>query len=310
MTRNSLKCGVRLSMLLLAGVFAFTGGAAAEKGEISLLGFYATGDFGTNSDSATRTMTLRYVTGRDYQVRVDLPVVSRDSALGPVHTGLGPVSGGPPTGNGGTGQGSDGSGQGPGGGSGPTDGASQQNDVISVGAGDGREAGLGDVRLAVARRVAGGGIKLFRTDAVLELKVPTADEDAGLGTGEPDARVGVTGEYRFWSATGFGGVGWNRLGDPSWIELNDVFDAFLGVESNPLAGERLIVSGWLEGHEEVFEGPGGRLALGVGLRTTGSRRWRVAITRNVGGSYDETTLLFGPTFGAPSAGPGILGVER
>jgi len=308
MTGSSLTGGVRLPILLLAGVFAFAGGAAAAaaaaaKGEISLLGFYATGDYGTDSDSDVQSMTLRYVTGRDYQVRVDLPVVSRDSALGAVCTGLGPVAGGSGSGNGG-------SGQGPGGSSGSTDGSPQQNDVISVGAGDSRETGLGDVRLAVARRVAGGGIKLFRTDAVLELKVPTADEDAGLGTGELDARVGVSGEYRFWSATGFGGIGWNRLGDPSWIELDDVFDAFVGVESNPLAGERLIVSGWLEGHEEVFEGPGGRLALGVGLRTTGSRRWRVSITRKVGGSYDETTLLFGPTFGAPSAGPGILGVER
>lgn len=304
MTGSSMTSGVRLRMLLLAGVFAFTGGVeAAEKGEISLLGYYASGDWGTNSDSDVQSMTLRYVTGGDYQVRVDLPVVSRDSALGAVCTGLGPIAGGSGSGHGG-------SGQGPGGSSSSTDGHPRQNDVISVGAGDSRETGLGDVRLAVARRVAGGGIKLFRTDAVLELKVPTADEDAGLGTGELDARIGVSGEYRFWSATGFGGVGWNRLGDPSWIELDDVFDAFVGVESNPLAGERLIVSGWLEGHEEVLEGPGSRLAVGVGLRTTGSGRWRVSVTRKIGGSYDETTLLFGPTFGAPVAGPGILGVER
>jgi hypothetical protein len=162
----------------------------------------------------------------------------------------------------------------------------------------------------VARRLAGGGAKLFRTDAALELKLPTADEDAGLGTGELDARATVSGEIRSWSVTGFGGIGWSRLGDPSWIELEDVFDAFLGLESNPLAGERLVLSGWLEGHEEVVQGPGGHLALGIGLRTTGSMRWKLSVTTEVGGSYDETTVLFGPSFGAPALGPGIRGVER
>jgi len=75
---------------------------------------------------------------------------------------------------------------------------------------------------------------LFRLDTSLEVKIPTASVEEYLGTGEWDYRIGFAGEYRFWSATTYGGVGWNRLGDPAWIDFNDVIDVVAGVDSDPL----------------------------------------------------------------------------
>ena len=39
-------------------------------------------------------------------------------------------------------------------------------------------------------------------------------------------------------------MGWNVLGDPAAVKLDDVFDAYVGVDSEPFAGQRfdLVVS--------------------------------------------------------------------
>src|SRR5262245_25228730 len=67
------------------------------------------------------------------------------------------------------------------------------------------QTGLGDVRIEIMGELAGGGARLFRLAAELDAKAPTADADRRLGTGRWDARIGLLGERRFWSATLFGG---------------------------------------------------------------------------------------------------------
>jgi hypothetical protein len=151
--------------------------------------------------------------------------------------------------------------------------------------------GLGDVRLEIQGDLAGGGARLYRFTGELNAKAPTADESRGLGTGGWDARVGLLGERRFWSATLFGGAGFNRLGDPRKIELRDVPDGFLGVESEPWRGLRAAL--WVEGHGAVLEGSEARSAVGVGVRSSGGRPWRLITTVGLTGSEEEIGFLFG-----------------
>jgi hypothetical protein len=140
-----------------------------------------------------------------------------------------------------------------------------------------RESGLGDVRLALAGDLAGGGARLVRVEGVAVVKAPTADAGRGLGTGEWDLRLGLGGERRFWSATAFAGVGWNRLGDPPGLDLRDPADAYLGVESEPGAGG-LTWGAWVEGSGPAARGAGGRAALGAGVTGVGRFPWRLVAT--------------------------------
>ncbi len=150
-----------------------------------------------------------------------------------------------------------------------------------------------------SRSLGGGGARLFRTAAELDVKAPTGNERAGLGTGEWDARLGLLGERRFWSATLFAGAGYNRLGDPERIELRDVPDGLLGVESEPWHGLRGSL--WLEGHGAVQAGTGSRSALGIGVRGAGSRSWRAAATLGLTGADKEVGFVLGVSLAAPGS---------
>ncbi len=66
-------------------------------------------------------------------------------------------------------------------------------------------------------------------DAIGKLKVPTADESKGLGTGRTDYALQVDGlkALRSWSLVGT--VGYRWLGSPQGIELDDVWFGSVGV---------------------------------------------------------------------------------
>jgi hypothetical protein len=160
------------------------------------------------------------------------------------------------------------------------------------------ETGLGDVRLAVEQDLSGGGARLHRVAGAVEVKAPTADEERRLGSGEWDGRVGLLGERRTWSATFFWGAGWNLLGDPPGVELDDAPDGYLGVESEPWRG-RVRGALWIEGHGEVAPEAGARAAVGVGLRGAGRRGWRVAGTVGLTDAAEDFRLLVGVGVGAP-----------
>jgi hypothetical protein len=301
-----------LTLLLLVPLLGWiTAGTTRAEGEIVVEASYLSDDYGSGESSSIQALTLRYITGNKLQVRVDVPFLRAEVPAGAVHAPIGPLPGGlggGPHGSGSSGTNDIGSGNGNGGG------ATMQGSPGDPGAADSYPAewttSLGDIRLGLSRQFAGGGVKLYRTDAVLEVKAPTTDAESGLGTGEWDARIGVAGEYRFWSATAFGGVGWNRLGDPEWVELRDPVDVYAGAESEPLAGERLVLSGWVAGHQEALAGLGPTAAVGLSLRAVRGLRWRGSITADVVGEYRRVSVLFGISFGVFSEGPGIRGLDR
>jgi hypothetical protein len=273
--------------------------AGLGKGEVTLLGAAGTGDYGTGIDMSSQALTVRYVTGDDFQLRVDLSMVRFETLATIGVTSLGPTSTG------------ENRWQGP----------HEHGDAVSP-AGESTTqpapatviapvevSGLGDAYLAASKRLLGGGVRLFRMDANLEVKVPTADETQNLGTGEWDYRFGFAGEYRFWAATAYGGLGWNKLGDPPWVDFNDVLDVFVGVDSDPVANGRLILSGWLEGWQEAVESTGHRAALGFGLQTTGRVRFRFQVRTGLTNASPDVGVLFGVSFGISPPGPGLRGPQ-
>jgi hypothetical protein len=298
-------------LAVLAISFLLPSTVVGEGAEITVSGSQISGDFGSDVESDRQAINLRLTFGDRTQVRIDAGFLRvRGPSLGIVTTPFGPVTVGPNRkgGGGGSGGSGGGSGGGDGGGGGGGGGGSgggitamSGTFVTAAEATDPDEAdewvsGAADVGLTLSHMILGGGAKIYRLDADLRLKAPVADEQEYLGTGEWDYRLGMSGQYRFWSMTGFGGIGWNMLGDPSWVELEDVLDIYAGVESEPLA-EKVIVSGWLEGNEEVVAGTGNRTALGVGVRTTGKVRYQGQLTAGLGGSAEDFSVLFGVNFG-------------
>jgi hypothetical protein len=163
-------------------------------------------------------------------------------------------------------------------------------------------SGIGDVRLGLAARLVGRPASLYLVDFELDVKLPTADEERGLGTGEWDGRVGFAAERRFWTVTSFAGVGWNRLGDPVWIDFRDPLDGYAGIESEPL-GKGYRLSGWVEGSGEAVPGAGDRAALAVGIRSPGTRSWRLTVVAGLTDAAEDFGIRFGWTLGggAPRA---------
>lgn len=152
--------------------------------------------------------------------------------------------------------------------------------------------GLGDVRLELALPLAGGGTALHLVEALIEVKAPTADDEELLGTGAWDYRLGLLGEYRSWSLTSFASLGWSRLGAAPDLELNDVFDASLGLESPPF-GERWALAAWLEGNSAVTPASGSRLAAGLGVSTLARVAWRFALTAGLTDAAEDFGFRFG-----------------
>lgn len=282
---------IRRVLLAILLVFLAAGGSAAD---LSVLATFSSGDYGNETESDIQQTWLRFATGDRYQFRIAtsyLQVETTDLLVQP-RFGAVPVQRGKMQG------------QGNSSGNAATDPVSPPILPVTTSA-----DGLGDVWVSGFVRLLGGGAKVYRMDSGVEVKAPTADEEQLLGTGEWDYRFALSGEYYFWTASTFGAVGWNRLGDPDWVELNDVLDLLVGAESEPL-WDKLILSGWVEGNQEIVEGTGSRAALGLGLRSTGRFRWRLMATAGLGGSAEKFSFAFGLSMGVepPKTGLGGLGL--
>ena len=189
-----------VALLLAAGV------ANAEGLSLGVGADYSTGDYG--SDTTTKILSVplsaKYETG-DWTFKASLPWmrVEGDANVVP---GLGSVLNLNPNGRG----------RGGGGGGGTTAPTS------------GTTSGIGDLRLAATYAIPMEG--KWAVDLTGNVKVATADEDKGLGTGANDYGAAVD-VYRTVGAatTLFGGVGYTVLGDSDFIEVDSVINGNLGV---------------------------------------------------------------------------------
>ena len=196
------RSAVFLAALLVAGV------AHADDGLSLGVGVdYSSGDYGsdTNTDILSVPFSAKYETG-DWIFKASLPWLRVDGNAN-VLPGLGEVSNANPKGRG----------RGNGNGGGGTTTAPTT----------GTTSGVGDLRLSATYAVPMQGN--WGVDLTGNVKVATADEDKGLGTGANDYGVAVDVVRGFGNTTAFGGVGYTWLGDSDFIDVDSVISGNLGV---------------------------------------------------------------------------------
>jgi len=131
------------------------------------------------------------------------------------------------------------------------------------------EEGLGDVVVGVTRTAYASSTMLV--DVTGKLKVATADEDKGLGTGENDLSLQVDGYLPVGETTAFGTLGYKFFGDPETFELDDVWFASLGF-SHP-ATPAVNVGAIADWREATGEGRDPRRELTVFATRDVSELW-------------------------------------
>lgn len=193
------RSAVFLAALLMAGATQAADGLSLGVGVD-----YSSGDYGTATDTKILSVPLsaRYVTG-DWTFKASLPWMRVDGDASVV-PGLGAVENTNPRGRG----------RGRGGAPDPAEPATE------------KVSGIGDLRLSVAYAVPLEGA--WGVDLTGNVKIATADEDKGLGTGETDYGVAVDVFRDFNGTTVFGGLSYTWLGDSEYIELDDVIGANIG----------------------------------------------------------------------------------
>lgn len=180
-------------MFLLA---ATATGAAAAEGDFKLgVGMeYTTGDYGTGQDTDILYIPAKfqYMPGR-WVFGITVPYIAI--------SGNGDVTGG----------------------------AVVTNKGQSTGAGRSTRSGLGDVILRASYAIVEQTRNAPLIDLTGKIKVPTADEDEGLGTGEFDYTAQVDISKTLGKVTPYGTFGYQLLGQPGGVvNLNDVFLLSLG----------------------------------------------------------------------------------
>ena len=114
------------------------------------------------------------------------------------------------------------------------------------------ESGLGDIVLGATYAAYYDSSSRFGVDLTGKLKLPTADENKGLGTGEPDFVFLVDFYRTFDRVTGFAGIGYHVLGDAPGLPLDNVWSANLGMSYK--LDERDSAGLSLDGRERAARG--------------------------------------------------------
>jgi hypothetical protein len=236
-------------------------GAQAQEGELRLGGgfHYSTGDYGSTIDTRITTLeaTARYETGR-MVYRASVPWLSVKGDTG-VIPGIGQASGAP--------------------------------------ARSGSASGLGDIVLSAAYSAYYDPATTLGMDLTGKVKLPTADESEGLGTGEPDFALLVDLYRSFDRVTGFGGVGYHIMGDSPALPLDNAWSANLGAIYRLDA--RDSVGAMLEGRQRVA--PGGsrtRELTGFWMRRL-EAQWRAQLYGLIGLAEGSPDWGFGLSLARP-----------
>ena len=211
---------MKRSALLYALLLAASAAHAEDGFNLGIGADYSSGDYGsaTTTDIWSVPVTAKYNSG-NWTWKASLPWMRVDGDVGVV-PGLGNVGNSNPQGRG---RGNSGS-------------------TAPTGTESGTASGLGDLRLAATYAFDTGGP--LGIDLTGNLKLATADEDKGLGTGENDYGIAVDLYREFDGTLLFGGVGYTMLGDSEFIQLDDVLNANLGASWQVGAGSLGAMYDW------------------------------------------------------------------
>lgn len=105
-----------------------------------------------------------------------------------------------------------------------------------------QNSGFGDLTLGVNYNIPTEVTGNWLVQLQGRLKVPTADEDQGLGTGELDGGVAVDVAYSFGKFTPFTTVGFRWRGDPEGADLNNTFNVSVGGSYSLGSGYAVLAS--------------------------------------------------------------------
>jgi hypothetical protein len=101
--------------------------------------------------------------------------------------------------------------------------------ISSEASGRTTESGVGDVLAALSYVFYPSSSALPALELTGRIKLPTADEDEGLGTGETDYTLQADVSKSFGALSSFATLGYRVLGDSSDLDLDDGFLASLGI---------------------------------------------------------------------------------
>ncbi len=96
-------------------------------------------------------------------------------------------------------------------------------------------SGIGDTNLNVAYRFLDETDQVPEMSLLLGIKIPTADEDKGLGTGEYDYLIGLDLSKGLGDWVLGGGISYNVLGDPAEYDLNNYLSGYIALSTGIFA---------------------------------------------------------------------------
>lgn len=245
----------RLLLTACAGMLVALG-AQAQESPLTLGGglHYSSGDYGTSTTTSIATLaaTARYEAG-PWVYKATVPYLSVEGDTG-VIPGVGQVRAAP-----------------------------VRSDKAS---------GLGDIVLSATYAAYYDRASTLGLDLTAKLKLATADEAKGLGTGEHDVAFLVDLYRLFGRITGFGGVGYHILGDSPALPLENAWSANLGASYK--LDERDSAGAMLDHRQRVVPGgPAQRELVGF-------------FTRKLAGDWKaQAYALIGLADGSPDWGGGL-----
>lgn len=150
--------------------------------------------------------------------------------------------------------------------------------------GDGEESGLGDVVLRGEYYVRTGTSTRPWIIALLRLKLPTGNEERGLGTGATDLEAGIGLIRRLGRVNWLADVGYTFAGGGSGFDPDNVWRIGGGASVPFGVAERSNTYAYLESRTSRYDNSEDRrsLALGYGTALDEARRLRVSASLFVG----------------------------
>ena len=158
---------------------------------------------------------------------------------------------------------------------------------------DDQESGLGDVVLRGEYYLRTGTSTSPWVIGLLRLKLPTGNEDRGLGTGATDVEAGIGLIRRHGPLNWLADIGYTFVGDGSGFDPDNVWRIGAGVSVPFGVDERNNTYVYIEDRTSRFEGSEDRRSLAVGIGTSLDEAKRLRVSASMFFGLSETAEDWG-----------------
>jgi hypothetical protein len=136
------------------------------------------------------------------------------------------------------------------------------------------ERGLGDITLAAAYKIIDSGTGVSDFDFTTRVKLPTANEDKGLGTGKTDVNFELNYHHSLGRVTPFATLGYRFMGHSAAYPLKDGFYTTLGLAA-PIAQDGTTAGLALTWRQRIVDGADNAEEAMVFLSHPFNARWKM-----------------------------------